>query len=505
VKSKVGGRVQCLTAAEGELVRAGQLLGAIEPTEIDSQVEQIRAQLAGARAHLAQARRGVRYQEEQTHAAIRQAEEAVRAAEARFSSAQEESRAQPQLAASAIAQAEAALKSAQDGLALLVNATHPEALVQARSNCDEARAAAQAARRNLDRQRQLAARGFASQQAVDAAQAELATAAARLEQARKRLDLVAEQHRLEIADAENRVAQARAALENARAGQAQVAIKRHEVLAAGAAVDQARAQLEAARSGTQQDRMREDDVAQAQAAVAQLEQQLREFQVRQQDTHLVAPMAGVVTRRYVEPGELVTSGVSTFSLGTPLLQIADLSRLLVRLAVNEVDVQQIQPGLPVEITVDGAAGQLFHGRVARVAPAALAGEAPRMGESGPAAAGATGSVVRFAAEVVTDQPDPSLKPGMSARCRIIIARRKGVVRVPTGCVTQDDAVAQVEVLTRLQRDGKTVVTFAPRPVVVGLRGDSHAEILSGLLPGDQVKAPLYTGPPRKGMEDMAGE
>jgi multidrug efflux pump subunit AcrA (membrane-fusion protein) len=42
-----------------------------------------------------------------------------------------------------------------------------------------------------------------------------------------------------------------------------------------------------------------------------------------------------------------------------------------------------------------------------------------------------------------------------------------------------------------------VDTHTPRSVAVGLRGDSHVEIVSGLRQGERVKPGAYTGPPRK--------
>lgn len=499
VKSKVAGRIAKLHVQEGDRVQIGQLLAEVDPTEINSQVEQIRAQLDGAKARYEQAKRGVTYQEEQTQAAIRQYEQALRSAEARLKVVQEEDRAQPGLTASEIAQAEANVRAAEESLQLLQEATHPQAVVQAQSSYEDARASAENAQRNLERQQRLLMRGFVSEQVVDAAKAELAAANARRDQAKKRLDLIAEQNRLEIASAESRVAEARAALNRARANRAIVTIKSQEVQAARAAVEQARAQLKAAQSGTQQDRMRRDDVRSAWASVVQLENQLREFEVRQQDTRLLASMSGVITRRYIEEGELITSGVSTFSSGTPVLQIADLSRMLVKMSVNEVDVHKIRPGLPVEIRIDGARGVIFQGRVHTVAPAALGSGATGMSAQ-PGQGGQGGSVIRFAVEVLIDRPDPRLKPGMSAKCTIIIDRKSNVLRVPNGCVEGSGANAKVQVVTQTVKNGQKTDVFTPRSVTVGLQGDSHVEIVSGLKPGERVKPGEFTGPRRKSID-----
>jgi len=501
IKSKVAGRVEKVYVEEGSAVKAGQILADIDPTEINSQVEQIRAQLQGTQARYDQALRGVIYQKAQTAAAIRQAEEALRAAESRLHVAEVQNRVQPALTASDLAQSQAGLKAAEDNLSLVRGVTHPQALVQARSACEDARAQQETARRKVARERQLLSLGYTAREQFEAAQAELSAATARWQQAKSRLDGIAEQNRLEAQNAASRIAEMQAAHSRAKANESMVSVRSEEVTSAQAAVEQARSQLAGAVSGKQQDRMREDDVAAAKAAVSQLEQQLREVEVRQRDTRLVASMDGVVSRRYIEQGELITSGVSTFSSGTPVVQIADLSRMLVRMTVNEVDVHKVRVGMPVEITIDGARGVTFHGRVSQVAPAAIGATNPggdpqqQQQNSG----GGNRGVVRFAVQVRVVRPDPRLKPGMTAKCQIIIARKSGVLRVPVGCVEGKDTRAKVEVLKQELKTGKSVETYASREVEVGLRGDGHAEIVSGLKEGEHVKPAAFAGPARKGL------
>ncbi len=496
IKSKVAGRLERLYVKEGDRVVAGQVLVEIDPTEINRQVDQIRAQVDGARARLAQALKGVEYQRTQTQSAIAQARQAVKAAEARLRSAQKERDTQPDIVNSDVRQAEATLASAQQSLDLLKNATHPQGLVQARTGLTEAQASADVAERNLARQRSLLQRGFASQLAVDAAATEHAAAVARLSQARKRVELVEEQHRMELAEAQARVDSARAALARARTGTSLLSVHDESVRSAQAALDQARAQLKAALAGIEQDRMREDDVAQARSAVAQIENQLREFEVRQHDTKLIATMSGVVTKRYVEQGELITSGVSTFSSGTPVLQVADLSRMLVKATINEVDVHKVRRGLPVEITIDGARGVKFRGIVRQVSPAALGAGESAGGPPRPDA----GAVIRFSVEIEVTRPDARLRPGMSARCTIVVERKRNVLRLPSDAVEGDGKAASVQFAIEEKKNGKPTVRYERRPVVAGLRGDSFTEIISGLKVGDKVKPGVFKGPKRKALE-----
>ena len=499
VKSKVAGRVARLLVDESTPVRQGQLLAEIDPTEINSQVAQIVAQLDGARARVEQARKAESLQREQTQEGIRQAERALDAAEARLRVSEINSRSQPNLTASAIRQAEAQVRTSREQLALMEDSTHPQATVQAQSGFEDAKAAEENGRRNLQRQERLLDRGFVSQQVVDSARAELAGLTARLQQARKRLDLIETQNRLEFAAAAAQLKQSEAALETARTNGAQVPISLRELDVARAGAAQARSQLAAARANVKQDRMRADDVTQARAGVVQLDNQLSEFQVRQGDTTLLAPMAGVVTKRYIEEGELVTSGVSSFSSGTPVLQIADLSKMLVKLSVNEVDVHKVRLGAPVEITIDAAKGVTFHGRVTRVAPAAV-GASNAADSSGQQQQAGANSVVKFRVEVTVDRPDPRLKPGMSARCAVIIGRRQNVLRIPKDSVPLTGRTATIQVVSEALKDGKKTDVFTDRKVDVGLRGDTFVEIVRGLRQGERIRPAPYTGPKRKEMD-----
>jgi HlyD family secretion protein len=506
LKSKVAGRVSRLYVDEGASVKAGQLLAEIDPTEINSQVEQIRAQLDGARARYEQAKRAVLYQKRQTETAILQNQEAVRGAQSRLTVAEQESRTQPELSESEVAQAAAGLKAAQESLDLLKRVTHPQALVQAQSTFADVKAGEQTARRRLARQRELLSQGFAPRQEVEDAEADLATARARLDQARAKLSSQEEQNRLEIASAESRLAEARAALARAQANRSLTAIKAEAVHSAQASAAEARAQLAGARAGKQQDKMRQDEAVAARASVAQLEQQLREVQVHQFDTRLIASMDGVVTKRYIEQGELVTSGVSTFSSGTPVFQIADLAQMRVRMTVNEVDVHKVRPGLPVEVAIDGVKGAVFGGQVTQVAPASLTagagGEGGGQGQQGGGGGGGGGGavVIRFAVLVTVARPDARLKPGMSARCTIVIARRKGVLRLPNSCVEGDGAGASVQIVTEPPAGSKQPAVYTSRKVAAGLRGDAYVEILSGLKEGEKVKPGAFSGPKRRGLD-----
>jgi len=204
-------------------------------------------------------------------------------------------------------------------------------------------------------------------------------------------------------------------------------------------------------------------------------------------------MTGMITKRYVEQGELVTSAIGSFSQGTAIYQLADLATMLVKINVNEVDIDKVRISMPAEVSIDAAKGALFKGHVRKVSPSSQDSGAT----SATTAASSTNAqtVIRFPVEVQLDVTDRRLKPGMSSRCSVICSRHRDVVRVPTNCITGTGSRATVKIVTSSMKDGKPVETIENREVSVGLRGDDFVEITSGLKEGEKVRPNPYSGPP----------
>ncbi len=509
VKSKAGGRISRLLVDAGALVQQGQVIATIDPQEINSQVEAIRAQMAGAQARVESARKSATYQAAQTVTGVEQYINNLNVARARLHQAEAEARVQPQLTTEAIAAAQGSLDSAmaqaqalQDNLNLMASTAHPQAVVSAQSAYDTALAQETNSRASLRRQQSLFSKGFVSQQALDTAQTDFDVTRARTREVKERLDRIKQANGLEEQNLKSQIAGAQSQVRQARATLAQAntnvtpELKQRDLESARAAYSQAKAQLDSARSGKTQDLMRQDDVSAALAEVRQLQNQLDQFLVQQRDTTIRATMSGMITKRYVEQGELVTSAIGSFSQGTAIYQLADLATMLIKININEVDIDKVKFGMPAEVTIDAAKGAVFKGHVRKVAPSSQdSGAAAATGSSSGAGGAATQTVIRFPVEVQLDATDRRLKPGMSARCFVICSRRKNVLRVPTNCIAGTGPTGTVHVVTTTVKDGKPAETTTARPVTVGLRGDDFAEIVAGLKPGERVRPNPYTGPP----------
>lgn len=492
VKSKIAGRILNLDVEAGDTVREGQLIAQIDPVEVEASLRQQEAQLRAALARLEQAKMLSGYQTQDVAAQIEQARNAVRTAEIRYQQALREAQTQPEITQASLDQAETSYQTALDNLNLLLKVTHPQARTDAQASVSEARAQRDDARRQLERQRQLLAKGFVSQREVDLAATQLTAIEARLLQAEQRLQTLEEQLRLQRADAEARVKQAKATLDQARAQAKRDEIRQREVETARTALEDARLRLKLAEANRVQMPIRQKEVQQAQAAVEQLQSALKEARTRLADTTIRAPMSGVVTQRYIESGELVTSGVATFSSGMPLVQIADLSKMRIKLQINEVDIGKVRVGQKVEIRLDSLRDEVFEGRVRKVAPASSVAAQP--GAPG-------GAVIRFPVEVEIANPDPRMKPGMSTKCRIIVERRQNVLRLPKEAFQFVDAsTAKVNVVHRATANGRSVDKNETRTVKIGLRGDAFVEILEGVKEGEKVRPQPFQGPKRQQFE-----
>jgi HlyD family secretion protein len=477
IKSRVPGRIETLLVDEGAIVEQGQLLARIDPREIKQQVEQGSAQVESARASAQRARIALEMEAQQARLQLQQAQ-------IRYEQALREAETQPTLTQAALKNAENALKSAQENLRLLREVKHPQERVELANALRDAETRLQEARRNYERLQALLEKGYVSRQQVDAAQTQLVAAESQLRNLQQRQQQLAQQHAIELENARLQVESAQSDLERARASAVQDELKRK-------ALETARTDLENARLRLREIEMRQLELQQARASEKQAVSQFQNLMIQLSETDVRAPIRGVVTRRYREVGELVMSGTTGFGEGTPILQVADLSQMRVRLNLNELDVAKVRVGMPVEITVDALPERKFRGVVRKIAPAA---------QSNPQQQTASLGVVKFAVEVYLSQTDDALRPGMTARCRILTAQKTNALRLPLEAIGKEgdrDYVLRI-IPNQTEPNGKpkTEKVF----VKVGLRSARYAEILDGVREGDKVLKPPFSGPQRRQFE-----
>ena len=174
---------------------------------------------------------------------------------------------------------------------------------------------------------------------------------------------------------------------------------------------------------------------------------------------MTAPFAGVITERNVHPGALV--GPSTSGTGaTPLLRLADTSRLRLVVPVPEAYTAEMRPGAEIAFTVAAYPGQSFSGKVARVARAVDV------------------STRTMAVELDVANADGRLAPGTFCQVRWPLRRSGPSLFVPSASVA---ATTDRTFVIRI-RNGKTEWI----DVRTGLTSGALVEVFGDLRAGDEI-------------------
>lgn len=446
VASKLPGRLARVLVEEGDFVSAQEVVAILEADELDAKYDQGVAGMRAAEAQLEQGRIAVELEADKCEAQVRQAQAGVDAAratlgmakaklaalerearlqekalaqagvdaaqaalgmaQARLSALKEGARPQELAnAAAAVKAAEATLGMAQAKLSALREGARPQEIEQAKQGVEASQAAYDTAKKTYQRVKSLADAGLIARQKADEAEMAYRSAAAGLQAAKAKLELVQAGARAqEIAAAEEQVRQAQAALETARNtySMAKEGPRAQEIVAAEEQVRQATAALEAAKNTlamAQEGPRREEidaareQVRQAQAGVdaaqralklaqdarlqVKIRQQgvkaaaqkvaasagaVREAQAYQRQTRIVSPISGRVTEVHCRGGEIIAPGYA-------ILSVAREDGYRVHVYVDESRFAGRRVGEAVQVTLP-ALGATVGGKISRVLPAA---------------------------------------------------------------------------------------------------------------------------------------
>ena len=239
-------------------------------------------------------------------------------------------------------------------------------------------------------------------------------------------------------------------------------------------------------------------VANYQASAAQVDQykaSVDEAREQLAKTRLTAPMAGRVVRLPVEEGEVAVPG--TFSRETALLlTIADMSEILAEVQVDETDVVRLAVGDSVRITIDAYPDTAFVGYISKISNSARL-------TATQTSAGSSDRAVDFDVEITLADPPTDIRPDLSATARIVTDVQKNVLAIPIIALTvRDHEVLPNENIEQdsaaVGRSEEAEGVFVVRdglanfvPVSVGIAGEEHFQVLTGLQEGDSIVAGPY--------------
>ena len=214
-------------------------------------------------------------------------------------------------------------------------------------------------------------------------------------------------------------------------------------LIARQALDDAEARYDAALAQT--------DLANAQAA--QSLARLDELKINLSNTRILSPVDGFVGSRRLDPGAFVGTN-------SAFISVVDIH--FVRLVANlvEKDLRRIGTDMPADVEVDAYPGEVFKGRVARLAP--ILDPATRTAQM----------------EVEVPNPSSRLKPGMYARVRFVVADQPNALVVPRNAIVDLEGTRGVFIAAEK--------TARFTPIQTGIVDQEAVEVTSGLADGDTV-------------------
>ncbi|HMC77556.1 MAG TPA: HlyD family secretion protein [Vicinamibacterales bacterium] len=349
IAPRVGGTITKVHVTNNQAVKAGEVLAEIDPRDYQNALDRVRAELADAVATAAAARTGVPIAQVETRSGVSTASGGVQQAEA------------------AVAGAEREIQVAQANL------------VVAQARLREKEATATRSARDVERLRGLVEKDEISQQQFDAA----------------------------VAAADSAKAAADAARSEVTAAQGGIPVAEQRAAAARGAAAQSRAGLATAQTAPQQLQVTEARATSADARVRQAESAVKQAELNLEYTTIKAPTAGVVSRKSMEPGQVIQPG-------QPLLALVDLDDVWVTANFKESQLAKMRPGQKATIDVDALGGKEFRGHIDSIAAATGAKFSLLPPEN------ATGNYVKVVQRIPVriffepgQDPERLLRPGMS--------------------------------------------------------------------------------------------
>lgn len=272
---------------------------------------------------------------------------------------------------------------------------------------------------------------------------------------------------------------AMARLEGARATYANALVDWERIDSLYKTNDVSKSELDAAEArlkGAESDRnAAEQNVEAARAEMTRIEENLRYGEIR-------SPIDGNVTKLYAEVGEVVVTGTMN-NAGTVIMEIADLSELIVKTEVDESDVAPVREGQTARIYINAYPNEVFEGVVKKIALQHSI---------------ATDRSKYYETEVrLVPKDDRTIFSGLTANVDIEVETLEDVIIVPSQAVLDtrvDELAAGLESSPEVDPN-KTFVRIVYRaingkaiatPVTIGPSDLRSTAILGGLSPGDVV-------------------
>lgn len=206
------------------------------------------------------------------------------------------------------------------------------------------------------------------------------------------------------------------------------------------------------------------DMVEVSASYNQAKRKLEQFRSVLGSFTVSAPKSGMVIYKRNWDGNKQGIGSTVSSWDNIIAELPDLSEMISKTYVNEIDISKIKVGQPVTIGIDAFPEKKFTGKVTMVA---------NIGEQ----LQSTNAKV-FEVNILINEFDSILRPAMTTKNTIITAIIDSVLFVPIEGIFNEDSISFV-----YKKDGAGIVK---QQVVVGMSNDNEIIIRAGLTEDDEI-------------------
>ena len=220
-----------------------------------------------------------------------------------------------------------------------------------------------------------------------------------------------------------------------------------------------------------------DTLATAEAAIEEIDASIKQAEIEVNDaktnlgyTKIVAPIDATIISIPVSEGQTVNANQTT----PTIVQVADLSKVLIKPEISEGDITKVTAGMEVKFSTLSDPDKIYRATIDSVDPAMTTLTDNEYTESV-----SDTNAVYYYANVVVENPDNNLRIGMTTQNTITIADIKNTLLIPTMTLKKQNNKVFVNVLT-------TANQVEQREVQIGLNDDMNTQILSGLNEGEKV-------------------
>lgn len=216
----------------------------------------------------------------------------------------------------------------------------------------------------------------------------------------------------------------------------------------------------------------EQNSAVAQGRLVRAQTVLDRAMERLSESIVRAPIDGIILKKSVEQGQIIASGVTNVSGGTPIVDIADMRSVYVEAGIDEIDIGKVQIEQSATVVAEAYPELQFNGEVVRIAPEAKIEQ----------------NVTLFNVVIAVENTDGKLKSGMNTTIQITIVNKEHVLLAPAVALqVSSEPGGRSKTRTVLLKQGSQ---FVPHQVEIGMSNFKQAEILSGLKQGDILGVPM---------------